>query len=118
MIGFISGHGDLTKEEFEEHYQPLIHYGIVHEHYFIMGDFKGADKMALDYLIELGYDKVIITHMFQHPRNKTYYNTIGGFVSDEDRDSYMTNHSDYDIAFVREGKHKSGTSKNIKRRGT
>ena len=40
----------------------------------------------------------------------------GGFKSDEERDSSMTNVSNYDIAFVKDNRWKSGTAQNIKRR--
>ena len=45
-----------------------------------------------------------------------FFNTKGGFNSDEERDAAMTKDSDIDIAFVREGKRMSGTAQNIVRR--
>lgn len=44
--------------------------------------------------------------------------TQGGFTSDIERDKAMTEHSDYDIAFIRKGKESSGTAQNILRRWT
>ena len=41
---------------------------------------------------------------------------VGGFKSDEERDSAMTNDSDFDIAFVKDNRWNSGTAQNIKRR--
>ena len=64
--------------------------------------------------------------MFDTPRNKpeglgsspefegVYFN--GGYKSDIERDSAMTENSDYDIAFVKSGRWNSGTAQNIKRR--
>ena len=57
--------------------------------------------------------------MFESPRNHntTIKSLKGGFKNDEERDSAMTNVSDFDIAFVRDGKWKdSGTAINIRRR--
>lgn len=39
-----------------------------------------------------------------------------GFKSDEERDSAMTRDSDFDIAFIKDGRWNSGTAQNIKRR--
>lgn len=41
---------------------------------------------------------------------------IGGFKSDIERDSAMTENSDYDIAFIKDNRWNSGTAQNIKRR--
>jgi hypothetical protein len=40
----------------------------------------------------------------------------GGYGDDEERDATLTYQSNYDIAWVRLGREKSGTSKNIERR--
>lgn len=44
------------------------------------------------------------------------FKTVGGFESDRVRDEAMTAASDADIAWVRPGREKSGTAKNLKRR--
>lgn len=63
--------------------------------------------------------------MFAKPRNVPEANTevlldlvdfCGGFESDEERDSAMTRDSDFDIAFIKDGRWDSGTAQNIKRR--
>lgn len=41
---------------------------------------------------------------------------IGGFTSDVDRDSIMTDLSDPDIAFIKDDRCDSGTTQNLKRR--
>lgn len=41
---------------------------------------------------------------------------IGGFKSDKERDSAMTEVSNFDIAFVKNNRWNSGTAQNIKRR--
>lgn len=52
MIYFISGHRDLTREEFEEYYIPLIDEAMDNRDLdgFVVGDYHGVDKMAMDYL--------------------------------------------------------------------
>lgn len=114
---FISGHGDLTTEEFVKHYSPTIDdaiaRGITH---FVVGDFRGTDLMAQTYL-RLQPVEVTVYHMFEKPRNNPLgYPTVGGFKDDESRDTAMTQASCMDIAWVRPGKENSGTAKNIKRR--
>jgi hypothetical protein len=120
IIGFISGHLDLTQEEFNEHYAPQIDEAIDHGDFFIVGDAKGADSMAQQYILDkLGKEskRVHVYHMFDSPRNnKGNFITAGGFKSDDKRDSAMTMFSHYDIAWVRPGKENSGTAKNIQRR--
>lgn len=58
--------------------------------------------------------------MFKAPRYTALRSvpTQGGFTSDIERDKAMTEHSDYDIAFIRKGKESSGTAQNILRRWT
>lgn len=52
MIYFISGHRDLTWEEFTKWYAPAISKVICtdKEARFVVGDCEGADRMAQDYL--------------------------------------------------------------------
>jgi len=122
---FISGHLYLTQEEFYEHYVPQIDKAIMDNDNvsFVVADAKGADCMAQDYLWlqyklgEINSRFVTVFHMFTDPRN--HYGTFplkGGFKSDKERDEAMTNASDEDIAWVRPGREKSGTAKNLKRR--
>ncbi len=59
---------------------------------------------------------VVVYHLFTSPRNNVGFKTISGFESDEQRDRQMTAESDRDIAWVRPGREKSGTQKNIDRR--
>lgn len=126
---FISGHRNLSKEDFEKYYVPAIEAAIHGElgYDFIMGDCDGVDYMAQEYL----YNKGIgfgVYHMFDKPRHSIvdpkdfetcdikgiYF--VGGFKSDVERDSAMTRDSDVDIAFIEEGRWSSGTAQNILRR--
>lgn len=116
MKVFVSGHISLTEEEFNQHYKPKIDCHVLLGDQFVIGDCKGADEMSMRYLHERCYHKVTILHMFEFPRYNYGFETIGGFTTDLERDSYGTNNTDIDVLFVREGKKKSGTYKNVLRR--
>lgn len=118
---FISGHLDLTEEEFKEHYIPLIQKHIDANDTFLIGDAKGCDLMAQNYIASKiknsGHNRVCIYHMHGKPRyNPHKFPTENGFKSDEGRDSAMTDDSDTDLAWVRSGREKSDTAKNLTRR--
>lgn len=117
-IYFISGHLDLTQEEFDTHYKPKIDQALASPFpvRFVVADARGADTMAQTYLRGRGKD-VTVFHMLATPRNNVgNYPTVGGFKTDEARDTAMTEVSDEDIAWVRPGREKSGTQKNLLRR--
>lgn len=114
-INFISGHLDLTKTEFESHYRPLIDAALSRGEAFVVGDAPGADTIAQTYL-HGKTDAVTVYHMFIKPRNNLGFPTKGGFRSDTERDKQMTLNSHQDIAWVRKGRHKSGTQRNLNRR--
>lgn len=115
-VYFISGHLDLTEQEFEEHYVPMILDALNNYGRFVVGDARGADTMAQRYLMQYTGD-VVVYHMFDMPRNNEgQYLTQGGFTSDDARDEAMTKASEHDIAWVRPGREKSGTQKNLDRR--
>lgn len=114
---FVSGHRDVSDDEFNTHYVPLLNNAMSEGHAIVVGDYQGVDYMAQRYLSDKGYQNVIVYHMFIKPRNYVNgYPTRGGYTSDEDRDSAMTRDSDYDIAWIRTGKEKSGTAINLARR--
>jgi len=119
IINFISGHGDISQKEWDLYYKPIIDKAIKNNERFIIGDYKGVDTKAQKYLFEsqIEKNKVTIYHMFENPRiNVGNFPTKGGFKTDKERDTQMTYDSNKDIAWVRPGKEKSGTYKNIKRR--
>lgn len=146
MTYFISGHRDITPEEFEKFYVPAI------------VDVMAANFIA-NYIKENTDDAecppciLSIYHMFSEPRFRVgvagqdgFYHVdmvdelnadlcedddpytiddcpivhyVGGFETDRDRDSAMTNVSSEDIAFIRsKSKWDSGTAENILRRHT
>lgn len=135
MIGFISGHIDVTKEFFLKNYKDHIQVMINNGDEFVVGDSNGIDLMTQEYLANnLSLDqhhRVTVYHMFEKPRNlvSELFKLVGGFTSDDKRDEKMTEDSDYDIAYVRtieeskkmygnkfRPKRISGTQKNIDRR--
>lgn len=123
-IVFVSGHLDLTKKEFDEHYRTPILVALGAGKSFVIGDAKGCDAMAqrlIDEVLRLDADRqdddVVVYHMLRKPRNNIgKFSTVGGFKSDEERDQEMTFASTEDIAWVRPGREKSGTAKNLARR--
>lgn len=112
---FVSGHLNLSINEFEEHYIPLLEEALSKGHEFVVGDARGVDLMATDFLASRGA-KITVYHMFVSPRHDRGLPTVGGFRSDDERDAAMTVASDYDIAWIRPGREGSGTHKNIQRR--
>lgn len=93
MTYFISGHRDITPEEFEKFYVPAI--------------VDVIDTCNNNYDDPYTIDDCPIVHY------------VGGFETDRDRDSAMTNASSEDIAFIRsKSKWDSGTAENILRRHT
>lgn len=124
MRYFISGHRDITQKEFQRYYAKSIIDAVMKEPNtveFVVGDYYGVDAMAQEYLANLKktYSKIKVSvyHMFDAPRNNFYqFPTVGGFENDHTRDCAMTVASDMDIAWVRSGKHNSGTAQNILRR--
>ena len=114
---FVSGHRNITEEEFVEHYEPMLWDALNEEDSsFVVGDCRGVDNLSQKYLRAMGVKEVKVYHMFEEPRYGNGLETVGGFVSDIDRDSAMTDVSDVDIAWVRPGCEKSGTAQNIERR--
>ena len=114
---FVSGHLDITVDEFREHYAPRIAAAIAEEAAFVVGDARGCDLMAQLYLRDARVLRVQVFHMCTAPRNNVGgFPTIGGFQTDRDRDEAMTERSVADIAWVRPGRKSSGTAANLARR--
>lgn len=126
MVYFISGHRDLTKEEFTQHYIPWIIRVMITDPRaeFVIGDWEGCDTMALEFIlsqssyicISIYYvDKLNIRIFGKHP---TIFEKVCVYrcKSYDECDSIMTSISDFDIAWIRPGKEDSYTAKNIKRR--
>jgi hypothetical protein len=116
VVVFVSGHLRISVVEFLEHYVPHLRYHLDQGHAFVVGDARGADTMAQQWLKEHGA-KVTVFHMFAKPRNNVGFPTVCGFKTDEERDVAMTLASHTDVAWVRPGRELvSGTAKNLLRR--
>ena len=67
---FVSGHLDLTQEEFDEHYAQKISDALAAGDYIVVGDARGCDIMTQTYVASKGHVKALrVFHMFAHPRN-------------------------------------------------
>ena len=118
-VYFISGHLDLTQQEFNDHYmEHVIKAAREMDSEFVIGDAIGCDRFSQIMLATLGYrNRFTVYHMFDKPRNCEHsVKIIGGFKRDKERDEAMTNASTHDIAWIRPGREKSGTAKNLERR--
>jgi hypothetical protein len=117
---FISGHRDLTPQEFKEHYIPLIEQAISEGCAFVIGDAPGADAMAQAYIFRRQpgpVADVTIYYAGGYPRNDfPLFHRRGGYANHTAKDEAMTLASDFDIAWVRPGRGWSGTARNLKRR--
>ena len=120
---FVSGHRDITEEEFDRNYATALEAAIndTPECKFVIGDCSGVDIMAQNYLVDvLGVDpdRITVYHMLDVPGNinPKITNTVGGFENDRERDAAMTRASFSDIAFVRDNTKISETAENILRR--
>lgn len=119
---FISGHRNISDLEFEAYKTAIIDELTINPDVkFVVGDYYGVDIMAQDFIIDvLGIDpeRITVYHMFESPRNVNpkVINFKGGFTTDSERDTAMTNASYKDIAFVRDNTVMSGTAENILRR--
>ena len=115
MIVFVSGHLRITAEEFAQHYQPRLEFHIANGDVFVLGEAPGVDSLAQQFLKSRGAS-VTVFHMFEKPRFNAGFPTKGGYQSDDERDAAMTAASDADVAWVRPGREKSGTARNLERR--
>ncbi|MBU0552762.1 hypothetical protein KKF91_17055 [Myxococcota bacterium] len=114
-VYYISGHLDLSQDEFERFYREKIDTALNEGAQFVVGDARGADAISQSYLLGKT-DDVTVYHMFSNPRNNAGFKAKGGFSSDKERDCQMTLDSTHDIAWVRPGRERSGTARNLKRR--
>lgn len=62
QTAFISGHLDITPDEFKQHYIPIIDSAISKGWNFVVGSARGADRMSLEYLIDqkISLDRITV----------------------------------------------------------
>ena len=121
-VAFVSGHTDISPEEFATHYHTKLTDAAIQNHRFVIGHAPGADTMALLYLLEdlkVPSNHITIyiysTHVdFMEIEKKRFkYLQIPfkeGFSSFRQRDSAMTRDSNYDILWVRSPEESTGVS--------
>lgn len=112
-VAFISGHLDLSLEQFHMHYVPKLKMAIEKGHQFVMGNAMGADTMALEYLLQNCPSKDRITVYVYAKRPEVQQgisfrlskmvgvHVVSGFKTYLDRDATCTKASTNDIAWVR-----------------
>lgn len=116
LVAFVSGHLDLSEDEFQRHYAPQIDAARARGCRFVVGDARGADLLFQRHAHAHALE-VTVFHMFERPRhNVGGFAVVDGFTSDAARDAAMTAASSFDIAWVRPGREHSGTAKNLARR--
>lgn len=137
---FISGHRDLSKDEFNSIYVCLINQYIdwlnldqsnlftSKKLTFYVGDCDGCDSMAIEYIVNNVLPNnpdtylTICTCDFDFEGKQSYnfdnanINIINGFKSHEERDTYMTRETQVDLLYIRPGKWDSGTAQNFVKR--
>ena len=119
MIYFISGHRNITDEEFLMHYAPKILDALRDPNAeFVVGECDGVDIMAQQFLNGLiNKNDLTVYHIGDKPINISGdWKTRGGYNDHIHRDSIMTKESDIDIFWIREWGQNSGTEQNIIRR--
>lgn len=127
MTYFISGHRDLTPEEFRDHYLWWIRIVLTDDPFpsFVVGDCEGCDTMFVEYLLSRpGEMPDIDLYCVESPKMKPFGDDLNHFENirihiKKDYDSCdrtMTKLSDFDIAWIRPGKEHSHTADNIRRR--
>lgn len=132
---FVSGHIDLTDDEFQENYVPILNDILSKDPdaSFVLGDATGADAMTQKFLHYRSIPRTRVTIYYKTtPKNPFDFLTKGPFSSHPEKDKQMTKESDSDIAWIRpkdlhrlllesqgktfDPKYVTGTEKNIQRR--
>lgn len=123
MRYFVSGHRDLTQEEFDEHYALRIYQIIVEDSFaeFCVGDWEGCDSMFITYIEDNFVNITIHLYFVDKPHLCLNHNSENHLIlhnlnTYDECDASMTKNSDFDIAWIRPGREDSHTAKNIKRR--
>jgi len=126
---FISGHCDITEDEFSREYHDKLETAVLSGANFVVGDARGVDIMAQKYLSNRP-GRVTVYHLFDTPLNiaNPAFKTIGGFQTHDQKDTAMTRNSNADILWIRSEEEQkklygkkyryriSGTEKNLNRR--
>lgn len=119
QIAFVSGHMDITPQQLVQHYLPRLDDALAQGHFFVIGDAKGVDASALDYLLSQSdkYPNIrqrITVHLSRPGRLSEYqamgvrtectserYDKKDPRAKHLNRDARLTQASDYDILWAR-----------------
>ena len=116
----VSGSTTATKEYFDKYYKEKMDEYIEKKCRFMVGGAKGIDTLTQQYLIKKLYNPTMVTIVdkgTQDNRVSKEFNHKNGFSSYPERDAWMTQNSDIDLAVVNQyGGGGSGTFANIVRR--
>jgi hypothetical protein len=123
MYIYIFGNGNTSFSDFRTHYEtPLLQVVNNPEVHFLIGDFRGVDTLALEFLKTLT-PNVTVYHVGEKPRYSpdrfktrvSEWKLIGNFKSDQERDRAAIDRCTHYLAvdFNSDEKRKSGTFKNI-----
>ncbi len=107
---------NITEDEFNKYWKPHIDQAVSLNHGFHLGDARGADTLARDYLTKINYPtdrvKIFALHKSTIKRSNIKFHSgipvvstgfplKTGFNSIQERDQMLTESSCYDISFVR-----------------
>jgi hypothetical protein len=123
---YICGNGNIAWADFKVHYEvPLLRL-LADEPgaCFAVGDFRGADALALE-VLKTATPNVRLYHVGHYPRYlpdkfKTFvpqWQILGGFASDQERDHAAIDACTHflGVDFNSDTKRTSGTAKNLQR---
>jgi hypothetical protein len=101
---FISGSLDLEYNDFLKYYESKINEAIKNKNNsFVIGDSRGVDTFAQQFLSDKNFYNVVIYHIGLKPLNliSENFKTKGNFKNHNSKDSDMTKNSDIDILYIR-----------------
>lgn len=114
-VVFVSGHDDITGEEFSQHYVTQL-FELMRDPdvSFIVADAPGCDEIVQLTLAHGAHDRVTVYHAFENPRKNhgavdggNPFPTVGGFSDCDERDAAMIEASNEDLTWLRDAPWKS-----------
>lgn len=120
---YIFGNGNISFPDFKKHYEQIIQPYLDDDAIsFSVGDFRGADTLAME-LLKCATPNVTVYHVGDKPRylpdkfntQVGHWTILGGFKNDAERDMAAIENCTHFIAidFNSDSQRKSGTLKNI-----
>ncbi len=107
-VAFISGPLDISQEEFLAQYKLFIDKAISLDHKFVIGNARGTDTFAREYLDSVGLGSKTTIYPYYYPNQNIKNITYGQcnvmnltYKNITERDDVCTRLSTYDIVFIR-----------------